>query len=253
MAKSKDNLDGEYVGVVVYNKDPEKSGRCKVRVFNLLDDIADDLLPWASPKNPGTVFASKGNGCLSVPKIGTMVRVSFNGGSIYNPEYISILHIDTDLINEIKDDYLGTHVLLYDSDQELSVIFQPSSGIRVYFKESYFQITPDNMITLCHANNTSIIQMQGSTINIVANSEINVLGNDVVNLKGKVVNVNGTESVSIKGNSPGEVAVNGKALMTVLESLANIVDQKVSSSPGLAAGIVNASKPAVLNTKINLV
>lgn len=251
--QSKETLSEEFIGTITNNSDPDKCGRCKVRVFNIMDEIPDDMLPWATPIGQNMVFATKGAGAISIPKVGHIVRVRFVNGNIYCPEYWAIQHLDTDLINEIKDDYLGTHVLLYDSSQELSVIFQPNSGIRIYYRGSRFQITPDNMITICHAENTSVIQLQGSVINIFADNEVNVVGNNTVNLKGKVVNINGTESVNISGDSKGEKAVNGIALMTLLESLATIIDQKISVSPGLAAGIVNSSKPSILNSRINYV
>ena len=37
--------------------------------------------------------------------------------------------LDKDLINEIKSDYEGTHVLLYDSASDISIKFQPGSGL----------------------------------------------------------------------------------------------------------------------------
>lgn len=251
--RSKETLSEEFIGTITNNSDPDKCGRCKVRVFNIMDEIPDDMLPWATPIGQNMVFATKGAGAISIPKVGHIVRVRFVNGNIYCPEYWAIQHLDTDLINEIKDDYLGTHVLLYDSSQELSVIFQPNSGIRIYYRGSRFQITPDNMITICHAENTSVIQLQGSVINIFADNEVNVVGNNTVNLKGKVVNINGTESVNIKGSNPGEKVLNGLATMTLLESLATVIDQKISVSPGLASGLVNAAKPSCINQNLNLV
>ena len=253
MKISKDNLIGDYLGVVVDINDPECSGRCKIQVFNIMDNIPKEHLPWASPMGQNMIFASKGQGALSVPKVGHIVRVNFVNGNIYNPEYWAIQQVDTNLINEIKADYPGTHVILYDSDQELSVIFQPNSGFRIYYRGSYIHITPDNMITLNHANNSSIIQLQGETMNIFANNEINIVGNNTVNLKSKVVNVNGTESVNIKGSHPNEQGTNAKALMTLLESMATIIDQKLTVSPSLCAGLVNAAKPSIINTNINYV
>lgn len=253
MAKSKDRLLDDFIGVVVNNADVDKCGRCKIRVFNIMNDIPDEMLPWASPMGQNMIFATKGAGALSIPKVGHLVRVRFVNGNIYCPEYWAIQHVDTDLINEIKEDYEGTHVILYDSSQELSVIFQPNSGFRIYYRGSRLHITPDNMITCAHANNTSVIQLQGDIINVYADNEINVVGNNTVNLKGKVVNINGEESVNIKGDTPGEQAANGVALMSLLESMATIIDQKISVSPGLAAGIVNSSKPQILNQKIHYV
>lgn len=247
------NLDGEFLGVVVNNEDVDKCGRCKVRCFNIMDEIPDDLLPWASPIGQNLIFAARGAGALSVPKVGHIVRVRFPNNNIYCPEYWAIQQVDTDLIKEISEDYYGTHVILYDSDQELSVIFQPNNGFRIYYRGSRLHITPDNMITIAHANDSTVIQLQGETMNIYAHNEINVVGDNTVNVKSKVVNVNGTESVNIKGDTPGENALNANATLTLIESLAKIVDQKMPFSGGVCAGLVNAAKPGCINSKINFV
>jgi hypothetical protein len=62
-------------------------------------------------------------GFLSVPKVGQFVRIQFNNGDVYAPEYTTIQNVDTELIQRIKDDYDGTHVLLYDPFEELTIIF----------------------------------------------------------------------------------------------------------------------------------
>ena len=38
--------------------------------------------------------------------------------------------------------------LLYDSEYDLSIKFQPGSGLAFYYKGSYMQMTPDNTITI---------------------------------------------------------------------------------------------------------
>ena len=124
--KMKDLHDNDWLGIITNNVDTLFSGRAQVRVYRLMDHLDAADLPWAVPIN-STVFASDGAGSLSVPKIGQIVRVQFNNGDIYSPEYTTIQNIDTQLIDKIKDDYDGTHVLLYDPDEELSVIYQRNS------------------------------------------------------------------------------------------------------------------------------
>ena len=89
----KDLHDEDWIGVVMNNKDPLFSGRCQIRVFRLMDNIDPNNLPWAVPIN-STVFAGDGAGSLSVPKIGQIVRVQFNNGDVYAPEYSTIQNID---------------------------------------------------------------------------------------------------------------------------------------------------------------
>ena len=69
-------LNQTYYGSIIINDDPERIGRCKVRVLGVFDELKDDDLPWAFPSY-NTTFGggeSKGFGSISVPKVGTIVR-----------------------------------------------------------------------------------------------------------------------------------------------------------------------------------
>ena len=90
----KDLHDEDWIGVVTYNIDPLFSGRCQIRVFRLMDNIDAEDIPWAVPIN-STFFAGDGAGSLSVPKIGQIVRVQFNNGDIYAPEYSTIQNVQS--------------------------------------------------------------------------------------------------------------------------------------------------------------
>ena len=67
-------LNNEYIGIVIYNKDPLFSGRCKIRVFGVMDNIKDEYIPWSTPIN-SNIFSSNGGGSISIPKIGSYARV----------------------------------------------------------------------------------------------------------------------------------------------------------------------------------
>jgi hypothetical protein len=67
-----------WVGVVEDRKDPEKLGRCKVRIFGYHTDdltlLPKDDLPWAIPMQPITSAATSGIGIAPVgPVEGTWV------------------------------------------------------------------------------------------------------------------------------------------------------------------------------------
>jgi len=243
-----DYRDNDWIGIVVNTKDTTFSGRCKVRVIGLHDDIKDEHLPWAVPIN-STIFAADGAGSLSIPKIGQFVRVQFNNGDQYAPEYTAIQNIDTELIKRIKDDYQGTHVLLYDPLEELTVIFQPKSGFQIYHKESFIQITPDTLITLQTPNMESTIQMDGDVTRIVTKNEVEIAAASKVTVTADEVVVNGSQTTKI-GAPPYNHAILGEPLWALLSTLASSLDAKYPATPGVNTGLVEAVKQSA--TSINV-
>lgn len=228
-----------YIGKVIYNKDPDYSGRCKVRVYGLMDDIDDDCLPWFTPIN-SCVFAGNGNGCISIPKVGTYVRVRFANGDIYSGEYTAIQNLDPSLINEIKSNYENTHVMCYDSDKDFYVMFQPSKmengtqigkGFKIYFSDTIIQITPDGRIYCQTPDGESIIEMDGNDIKIVGGDEVTIAGATTVNVIGGTINLTGN-SVNV-GKDASEPAVLGNNLSALLKSMCLAIQQKMPISPGI--------------------
>ena len=236
-----------YIGKVIYNKDPDYSGRCKVRVYGLMDELEDDYLPWFVPIN-SCIFSGNGNGFISVPKIGTYVRVRFANGDIYSGEYTAIQNIDPSLINEIKDNYDNTHVLCYDSDKDFYMMFQPSKlengiqtgkGFKIYFNDTIIQITPDGRLYCQTAEGESIIEMEGEDIKIVGGKDVTVAGATNVNIIGGTININGNE-VNV-GKNASQPAVLGNNLVAVLKTMINAIQMKVPVSPGFpSADIANS-------------
>lgn len=240
--------NNNWLGIVINNVDPDFAGRCKVKVFSLMDDIPDEYIPWFVPMT-GSIFSNSGAGNISIPKIGTLVRVTFSGSDIYSGEYTAIQNIDSELIEEIKNDYQGTHVLLYDSSQEILVIFQPNSGFKIYYRESYIQITPDNMITLQHSNNQSVIQLIGDKITISSESQIDVAAK-TVNINAEIANVEGSQFTTIGEGDKAYHAINGEQLMSLIGILAKNIDAKTPASPGMNSSLVSSMKPGILNSKV---
>ena len=223
--KSKDLQDNDWLGVIMNNIDPTFSGRCQIRVYRLMDNLDAKDLPWAVPIN-STIFAGDGAGSLSVPKIGQIVRIQFNNGDIYSPEYTTIQNIDTDLIQRIKDDYDGTHVLLYDPDEELTVIYQRNSGMQMFYRGSFIQISPDSMITIEHANQESLIQLDGDKLNIVTKNEVNVSAAAKVSINADEVIASGNQATKL-GPGPYNHAVLAEVLFPLLQTMATALDAKM--------------------------
>lgn len=246
----RDLHDNDWLGIVVNNKDPLFAGRCQVRVFSVMDDLIDDLLPWAIPSN-STVFGSNGAGSVSVPKIGHFIRVIFTNGDIYSPEYTTIQNLDPALINKIKDDYDGTHVIVYDQNEDLNVIYQRNSGFLIYYKESLIQITPDSMITIQHANNDSIIQLVGDKCNVTTKNEVNITASSKVNIVSDESILNGKQSTKLGPNAQFH-AVLAEPLWAMLSTLASAIDTKYPLSPGVNTSIVQSTKSAATSNNVTI-
>lgn len=240
--------DSDWIALVTNINDPTFSGRCQVRVLGLMDNITLDHLPWAVPIN-SPIFAGDGAGSISIPKVGQFVRIQFNNGDIYAPEYIAIQNIDTELIKKIKDDYPGTHVLLHDPAEELLIIFQPKSGLLIYHKESFIQITPDTLITMSTPNGDSIIQMDNDVINITTKNEVNISGASVVEVNAEEVKIIGSKTTKI-GAPPYQHAILGETFWGMMQTLATMVDQKYPQTAGVASGIVEAGKQSATSTNV---
>lgn len=78
-------FNGLWDGVVIDIKDPEKTGRVKVRIFDLHDeDTPTDQLPWAYPMFPAAFASltdqSHNGGFFHVPPVDSMVGVLFRRG-----------------------------------------------------------------------------------------------------------------------------------------------------------------------------
>lgn len=244
----KDLHDNDWLGVISNNIDPTFSGRCQVRVYRLMDHLNAKDLPWAVPIN-STIFAGDGAGSLSVPKIGQIVRIQFNNGDIYSPEYTTIQNIDTQLIERIKNDYDGTHVMLYDPDEELTVIYQRNSGLQMFYRGSFIQISPDSMITIEHANQESLIQLEGDKLNIVTKNEVNVSAAAKVEITADESIIKGNQVTKV-GTPPYYHAVLAEVLFPLLQTMATALDAKMPATPGVNVGLVQQAKQAATSTNV---
>jgi hypothetical protein len=240
--------DKDWIGVVTNNVDPLFSGRCQVRVFRLMDGIIAENLPWAVPIN-SAFFGGNGAGSLSVPKVGQFVRVQFNNGDIYAPEYTAIQNIDTELIETIKDDYEGTHVLAFDPVEELNIIYQRNLGIQMFYRGSFIQISPDSMITIQHANQDSLIQLEGDKCYITTKNEVNISAGARVDINADEVVASGNQQTKV-GPGPYSSAVLGETLFGLLEAMAVIIDGKAPLSPSVTQNLVKQAKNAATSNNV---
>ena len=244
----------QFIGQVIDNADPESCGRCRVRVFHLMNDIEDPYIPWACPKYNSS-FGTKGSGSVSVPKVGTIVAVEFNCGDLYSPEYYGISNADASLVDNIKKSPEGTNILASDRDNSLLMAFNPLEGLFNFFNESSYGIRPDSSLYMTHNKGTSNLELKDNQVIITSNDKVSIGGdvNKEVNVKSNLVKLDGTQGVEIKGSAPNEYAVNANALLTLLSSLADMIDAKEPATPGAAKALVNSMRFAIINNKIRYI
>jgi Type VI secretion system/phage-baseplate injector OB domain len=144
-----DLRDKQFLGVVELIDDPRKEGRARVRVYSIHDDLPAEDIPWAYPKNKSLFFGQGGKaGSLSVPKVGSIVAIRFDNGNPYSPEYFAIHELAQDVKDELNTEYEGSHIVLFDGDQELKLWFSVSKGLTISVKGASINLAPDNLITV---------------------------------------------------------------------------------------------------------
>jgi hypothetical protein len=252
--RSDDLIDKQFLGVVEDPNDPRKEGRARIRVVSIFDDLPVEDLPWAYPKQKSAFFGQDGlGGSLSVPKKGSIVAVRFDNGNIYSPEYYSIHEIADDVREELgkQGEYLGSHAILFDGDEELKIWFTISKGLTLQLKGSRINIGRDKAITIEHDQTQSIIELRGGEINVHANSKIEMTSGSEINATSNGIWINGN-FVKVGHNPVQEPAVMGNTLLLILTAMANAIDAKMPPTPGAVSSIIQANSTTLLSQTVQI-
>jgi len=138
--------DGNFTGIVTDNKDPDKEGKCKIRVYGVHgDNIQDKDLPWAFPD-----FNFRGGlkGSFVVPPVDCIVNVYFERGEIYIPRYSSKV-VDSSNLPTNKNKNYPDNMIFYESDngdmyeidrKKKETTLTHSSGTKVFMDLQKFLI-----------------------------------------------------------------------------------------------------------------
>ena len=154
------DLQGKtFIGVVADNKDPNKIGRCRIRVVNIFDQIPVEDIPWASPRKD-----LNGNH-FNVPEVGKIVNVIFDQGNLYTPEYYSAEHYNARLEKKLKglsqqssdpkvlDDYTSMKALIFDTSTQ--IYSNESEGLKIDYKYQSIHLEPSSItLNLKDVNST---------------------------------------------------------------------------------------------------
>lgn len=176
-------LDKVLLGIIVDNNDPTRSGRAKIRVRGVFDEIPDEDLPWASQSSVVSFGSKNGGGQVSVPKIGSLVTVSFDNGNWYAPYFTATWGTDPTLIESFSEDengesYFGAHSIIFDTDAKpgpLKMIYQANNGMLIELGDSKFHLSYDGSdLKVIIKIKDNEITMDGNTV--VVNSDNIELG-----------------------------------------------------------------------------
>lgn len=160
-----------YIGVVVDNNDPEKLGRCRIRVFNIFDTIPEHHIPWAVPDFD---FIGSNKGSFIVPPVGCIVSVYFDRGEIYLPRYTNKV-LNTQQLPSRKDvDY-----------PDNMVFFETDNG------DSFELNRRRRTATYTHSSGTQIFINADGSVNINSVANITTNHEDLLTINGNVVTPTG--------------------------------------------------------------
>ncbi len=107
-----------HLGEIVDINDPLKQGRARVRVFGFFEELEIEDIPWAEQISGLSFSSARGNGNISIPRLGAVVNAQFDGSNYYKVLYQFEKESSPDLLAEISDSYEGAQSIWYDMDSQ---------------------------------------------------------------------------------------------------------------------------------------
>lgn len=158
-----------YYGKVIENKDPKGIGRVKVRINGIYDDIEDDIIPFALPKN---ISFNR----LDPPPIGSEVQIEFIEGEIMCPMWFVFNGKKSTDMGIDDDEYTKSSVLLYKDLSEYSnegivkILFTEKEGLVLEYKKddniSQINLRKDNSLFFKNSNFGKVIHISNESISL---------------------------------------------------------------------------------------
>lgn len=234
-----DSLDADvdiYTGIVVNNNDPDKQGKCQIRVYGVFgDEVPNSDLPWALP-DFGFVGSSVGS--FVVPPNGALVKVYFDRGDIYLPHYTTkAVNINSQPTQ--KDIDYPDNMVMYETDdgdyftvnrKTKETTFNHNSGTKVLIKED---------------GSVEIDVVKNKTETIEKNKTETVKGNETKTIEGTQeikspnIKIEG-DKVEISGfNGPGQLTVNGNVAPTGSGPFCGLPSCVITGAPQVGSVVLN--------------
>lgn len=205
------NYTGNYVGIVENNKDPEKIGRCQIRIMGIHDDMPSENLQWAEPDFD---LAAGHKGSFVVPEIGTTVNMYYNTGDVYQPRYFGkAIDKTTNDFTADKDEDYPDSVILYETRRgdylkvnrfKGEFILHTAAGCTLRMSQNGdIDITNNSSnngdMNLTLRGNFNVDNRRGNTTLITTNCSVSAFGS---------INVKSNESVEIDSLGPNTIKTN---------------------------------------------
>ena len=144
-----------FLGVVVDNNDPNKLGRCKVKVFQVFDRLEVDDIPWATP------WKDLNGNEFTLPEVGKIVSVVFDQGNKYTPEYIFAQNFNINLERKLKtlsgEDYTTMRAVLMDHSTQ--IYRNKTEGLKIDHEYTNINLDQYGNILMNLRDNKSIITL----------------------------------------------------------------------------------------------
>ena len=256
----------QWVGIVEDTADDIFEGRCKIRVYGKMDDRVDPedpesayklptaALPWARPHQLMYGGSNTGSGKFEIPKLGSVVRLTFDNGNFYQPIYHENIYPSDETKAEIEASYQNSHVLIYDTafgltgelQDGVSEVTNEREGehVKVFFTEekglmmdytttegpTTINIKPDNSVEIINTNGDTIVMLNDGNITFTHSAQftINSGANTEINCKNMVVNH--ASSIEL-GQGATEPLVLGDLMTSLFNSHTHIGDRGGGTSP----------------------
>ena len=167
-----------HLGEIVDINDPLKQGRARIRVFGFFDDLEIDDIPWAEQISGLSFSSARGNGSISIPRVGATVNVQFDGSNYYKCFYEFEKESAPALLEEIADSYEGAQSLWYDAesvpgplklfytkkkgmvlslgDAKIQLDTQDGGNLRIVIEMGKDQIKMENSKVIINSNNIEL-------------------------------------------------------------------------------------------------
>jgi len=200
-----------HLGEIVDIDDPLKQGRARIRVFGFFDDLEMEDIPWAEQISGLSFSSARGNGNISIPRVGAIVNVQFDGSNYYKLFYEFEKENSPELLEEIADSYEGAQSLIYDVESvpgPLKFFYTRKKGLVISLGDAKVQLDTQD----------------GGQLRVVIE-----MGQDQIRMENNEVIIN---SSNIKlGENAVEALIKGNTFQTYFNSHTHIGNLGAPTSP----------------------